>query len=57
MVRWPREWETFGDPDDHGPFFIAHFDDKDEAEALAIKRRAENPYTPIYVYEPDDEDE
>jgi len=44
--------DDYGDYEDHGLYFIAHYDDEDEANTAKVARENARPGQTYYVYGP-----
>ena len=46
--------DTYGDPDDQGPYLVNHYDTRDEAEKAKAAQEKDDPETTFYIYGPDE---
>lgn len=46
--------DTYGDPDDQGPYIVNHYDKLEDAEKSKAAREKADPETTFYIYGPED---
>lgn len=46
--------DTFGDPDDQGPFLVNHFEKREDAEKEKAAQEKADPDTVFYIYGPEE---
>ena len=47
--------DTYGDPDEQGPYIVNHYDTREAAEKSKAAREKDDPETTFYIYGSEEE--